>query len=230
MKKNIKKSTSIFSAFLLACCYLLVGCEKTDDTYKNYINKAGTYNGNALQFLESQPGVYDSMLLVINRLTGLRDTIASQELTVFALTNRSFTIALNNINQARLDSIPALPPVSFATMDSTVLEQFFCRYLIRGKNLSESLVDFTDGRLYETVRSGYNMHMQYRQTNASGFLNGGPKAIVFSDPKNSVFTVNWVRTPTQTVDIRTSNAIVHLLTQGHDFGFGTDFVRNINRF
>lgn len=230
----MKRNNCIFNSFCLGAILILgmlfVGCKKVDDTYRDFENKAGKFNGTALAFLESQLGVYDSMLLVINRLTGIRDSLTSNEVTVFAMTNRSFSIALNNINQARMDSIPALPEVSFSTMDSATLDQYFCRYILRGKQSSAGLIDFTDGRLYPSIRYDYNMQMQFSQTNASGYLNGGPKAIIFSDPKNSVFTVNWVRTPTQTVDIQTTNAIVHLLTPGHDFGFGTNFVRDINKY
>ena len=205
------------------------GCKKTDDTYTNFQNTAGRFNGSALAYLQSQPGVYDSMLLVINRLTGIRDSLTNNDLTVFAVTNRSFSLALQNINQARRDSIPAMPEVSFSTMDSAVLDTFFCRYLVHTKQLSDDLTGFTDGRLFSSLRYNYNMQMQFTQTNASGYLHGGPKAIIFSDPKNSVFTRNWIRATTITVDVKTANAVVHLLPPGHDFGFGTDFIRNINK-
>ena len=228
MKYNpfFKRNGFIALSFLLAGA--LLSCTKGDDTYRNYQNTAGRFNGNALAYLQSQPGVYDSMLLVINRLTGLRDSISQNNLTVFAVSNRSFSLALQNINQARKDSIPAMPDVSLSTMDSTVLDTYFCRYLIRGQHTSDSLKGFTDGRLFSSIRYNYNMQMQFAQTNASGYLNGGPQAIIFSDPKNSVVTRNWIRTTTITVDIKTSNAVVHLLPPGHDFGFGSDFIRSIN--
>ena len=221
------------SMWLAAVSFLLVamlaGCSKGDDTYRNYQNTAGRFNGNALAYLQSQPGVYDSMLLVINRLTGMRDSISQNDLTVFAINNRSFSLALQNINQARKDSLPAMPEVSLRTMDSAVLDMFFCRYLVRGQHTSDSLKGFTDGRLFTSIRYNYNMQMQFAQTNASGYLAGGPQAIIYSDPKNSVFTRNWIRTTTITVDIKTTNAVVHLLPSGHDFGFGTDFIRTINQ-
>jgi hypothetical protein len=216
-------------AVILLIMVAVTSCTKTDTTYRNYRNTAGNFKGNALAYLQSQPGVYDSMLLVINRLTGIADTVSTNNITLFAVSNRSFALALQNINQARKDSIPSLPPVSLSTMDSATLDTFFCRYIIQGQQRSDSLTGFTDGRLYASVRYDYNMQMQFDQTNASGYLNGGPKAIIFSDPKNSVFTRNWVRTTTITVDIKTDNAIVHLLPPGHDFGFGPDFIRRINK-
>lgn len=222
---RIGKGWFVLGVLLIA---IAVGCTKADDTYKDYQNTAGRFNGNALAYLQSQPGVYDSMLLVINRLTGMQDSISKNNLTVFAASNRSFALALQNINQARRDSIPAMPEVSLSTMDSAVLDTFFCRYLIMGQQTSDSLKGFTDGRLFTSIRYGYNMQLQFTQTNASGYVNGGPQALIFSDPKNSVFTRNWIRTTTITVDIKTANAVVHLLPPGHDFGFGTDFIRRIN--
>ena len=226
--KDISKGSFhvVFALLVVLCVY---SCTKTDDTYKNYQNTAGRFNGDALGYLQSQPGVYDSMLLAINRITGLKDSISKNELTVIALSNRSFALALQNINQARKDSIPSMPEVSLSTIDSAVLDTFFCRYVIRGQHSSDSLTGFTDGRLYSSIRYDYNMQMQFDQTNASGYLNGGPKAIIFSDPKNSVFVKNWIRTTTITVDIKTQNAVVHLLPPGHDFGFGGDFIRSVNR-
>ena len=221
------------SSFLLLAAAVVTiagatGCKKTDDYYKNYTTSAGNFQGNALQYLQSQPGVYDSMLLAINRVTGLADSLKTESVTLFAVSNRSFTLALQNINQARLDSIPSIPPVSISTIDSATLDTFLCRYVLRGHATSDSLENFTDGRFFPSIRYGYNMQMQYSKTNASGFKNGGPKAIIFSDPKNSIFTRYWIRVNTITVDIKTTNAIIHLLPPGHDFGFGDDFIRRVN--
>ncbi|MBS1495417.1 MAG: hypothetical protein JSU03_05285 [Bacteroidetes bacterium] len=204
-------------------------CSKTDKTYYHYTNNLATFNGNAVVYLQSQPaGIYDSMLLVINRLTGIKDTLSSGNITLFAVSNNSFSLALQNINQARMDSVPQMPPVSFSTIDSAVLDTFFCRYIIQGQHLSDSLVGFTDGLLFPSIRYNYNMQMQFIRTNASGFLGGGPKAIIFSDPKNSIFTRNWIRVNTVTVDIKTKNAVIDVLPPGHDFGFGDDFIKSAN--
>ncbi|MGN6402114.1 MAG: fasciclin domain-containing protein [Flavisolibacter sp.] len=226
---KLKAFKNYFFLITTVAVICVAGCTKSDNYYKNYTTTAGNFSGDALEYLQSQPGVYDSMLLAINRITGLADTLRSEEITVFAVSNRSFTVALQNINQARLDSIPSMPPVFISTIDSATLDTFLCRYILRGHATSDSLINFTDGRLYPSIRYSYPMQMQYSQTNASGFKNGGPKAITFSDPKNSIFTRYWVRVNTITVDIKTSNAIVHLLPPNHDFGFGDDFIRSVNR-
>lgn len=229
MKQTKFRYDFLLIAVLAAVIGLAAGCKKTDDTYKNYTPTAGNFKGTALEYLQSQPGLYDSMVLAIGRVTGLADTLSSQNVTLFAVSNRSFSLALQNINQARQDSIPAMPPVSLHTIDSAVLDTFLCRYVLRDYVGSDSVVAFTDGRVFPSVKYAYGMHMQYSQTNASGYKNGGPKAITFSDPKNSIFTRYWVRVNTITVDIKTNNATVHLLPPGHDFGFGDDFIRRVNQ-
>ena len=236
--KNLFK-TKLFSplAIVVVVAMVALSCKKSDDTYRNYQATGGNFSGNALQYLQSQPGVYDSMLFVMNRLGRIADTAATKEITLFAVTNRSLALALQNIIQARLDSIPAMQPVSLATIDSTVLDTFLCRYFLQGKHLSEEIADLADGLFFPTITyknfftsdTSYTMQMQYTSTNASGYVGGGPKAIIYSDPKGSIFTRYWIRVNTMTVDIKTSNAIVHLLPPGHDFGFGDEFVRAVNK-
>ncbi len=226
--KNFQFTRLLTAAIVISVVTLAVSCKKTDDTYRNYSNTAGAFNGNALEYLQSQPGLYDSMLLVINRLGGVADTLRNKDITLFAINNRSFSIALSTINQARRSMLPAKPDVSFSSMDSAVLDTFFCRYILRGKVASTDIIPLTDGGLFSSIRYNYNMQMQLQRTDASGYQNGGPATIIFSDPKNSVFVRNWIRVPTITVDVKTTNAVIHLLSSGHDFGFGGDFVKLIN--
>jgi hypothetical protein len=229
MLRISRQNFHLFFAAIAVLALAVSSCKKTDDTYRHMVPTAGKFSGNALEYLQSQPGVYDSMLLAISRVTGLSDTLQTENVTVFAVSNRSFTLALKNINQARLDSIPSMEPVSINSIDSAVLDTFLSRYILRGLESTDSIADFTDGRLFPSVKYGYNMQMQFSHTNASGYLNGGPKQIIFSDPKNSIFTRYWIRVGTITVDIKASNAIFHLLPPGHDFGFGDDFIRQVNK-
>jgi hypothetical protein len=215
----IKKNYLLIAAGLLIVI-ALTSCSKTDKTYYDYNNTAGTFKGTTYEYLTAQTGLYDSLLFVANRLTGLADALKSGNITLFAVNNRSFELALFNINQARKDSIPAMPQVSLATIDSALLDTL---------QHTDSLKGFTDGKLYASFRYDYNMQLQYVATNASGYLGGGPKAITFSDPRNSIFTRNWVRVNTITVDIKTSNGMLHLLPAGHDFGFGNDFIKRVNK-
>lgn len=229
MKKNLIIIAACLFTVISSVAVFLSGCNKADQTYYHYSNNAGTFNGNTFQYLQSQNGVYDSLILVLNRISNLANEVKQGSVTLFAANNQSFALALQNINQARKDSIPSMPPVTYSTIDSALLDTFLCRYIIPGKQTTDSLKGFTDGKLYASFHYGYNMQLQYVATNASGYLNGGPKAITFSDPKNSIFTRNWTRVNTITVDIKTANGIIHLLPPGHDFGFGNEFIRKVNK-
>lgn len=234
--KNFFRCGAKISLLGIACILIIASCKKVDNTYVKYQTKAGNYHGNALQYLQSQPGIYDSMLLALSRVSRIGDSVANNDVTLFAVSNGSFSLALQNINQARKDSVPSMEPVSLSTIDSAVLDTFLCRYVLRGKHESKDIADFADGLFFKTIayvnRNGvdtaYSMQMQYTRTNASGYVGGGPAAIIFSDPKGSIFYRYWVRVNTMTVDIKTNNAIVHLLPPGHDFGFGNEFVRQVN--
>ena len=237
-KENTFKATQLIQAALVIIALLLVGvsCKKTDKTYVNYQPSAGNFSGNALQYLQAQPALYDSMLLVLNRVPRLKDTLSNKEITMFAIPNKSFDLALQNINQARKDSVPSMPAVSWSTIDPAIIDSFLVRYILTGKHPSTDISNLADGLFFPTVgyksRTGadtsYNMQMQFTRTNASGYLGGGPKAIIYSDPKGSIFVRYWVRVNTITVDIKSSNAVIHLLPTGHDFGFGDELVKAVN--
>lgn len=238
MNKNKIYNVHFFVSAMVFITMVLMAssCKKADNTYRDYKNTAGNFKGNAIQYLQSQPGVYDSLLLVLSRLPRIADVLSKDSVTLFAVSNRSFNVALDNINQARHDSIPAMPSVSIAEIDSAILDQFLCRYILQGKHVSDEIVGFADGLLFQTIpyvnQNGtdttYSMHMQYAATNASGYVGGGPKSVIYSDTKGSIFYRNWIRVNTITVNINTLNAIVNLLPPGHDFGFGDEFVRAVN--
>lgn len=203
-------------------------CKKVDTTYRDYTNNLNVFNGNAVQYLQSQTNQYDSFLLAVNRIPGLTDTLSGKAITLFALSNKSFSLALTNINKARADSFPKMPPVSLSTINRDALDSFLCRYIVRGKYVSTDLLTSSDGLLLSTVKYNYGMFGRFVSTNASGFLGGGPRQIKFSDTKHSIFERYWISVNTITTDIESSNAIINILPPGHDFGFGDDFIRAVN--
>lgn len=209
---------------------VFASCKKIDDTYRNYTNNLSNFNGTTLQYLQagSNAGQYDSLLLAIGRLTGISDSLAKDSVTFFAMNNNSFKLAFEDINSARADSVPAMPPISINTINPIVLDSFMCRYIVRGKYVSKDYSISSDGLDVSSLKYGYTMHAQALYSNASGFVGGGPKKIVFSDTKHSIFIRYWVSVNTITSDITTNNGIVNVLTPSHEFGFGSDFVRAAN--
>lgn len=230
------KILNIVVVVLAGMALTMSACKKVDNTYKHYQQQAGDFHGNAIQYLQSQPGIYDSLLLILDRIPRLKDSLENEKVTLFAVSNRSLSLALQNINQARFDSIPRMDPMNIAAIDSAVLDTFTCRYILQNNITSSDIIDFADGLFFPTINyinsndsdTTYNMQMQFAHTNASGFVGGGPTVIIFSDPKGSIFYRYWVRVNTITVDIKTDNAVVHLLPPGHDFGFGDEFIRAVN--
>lgn len=213
----IKLSLWLFSIVGLVSILLLSSCEKGDDFYANYENQVHVYDGNAYSYLESQHGVYDSLLLVLDRLVPLRDTVRNEKITLFALTNKSFELAIENLNKKR--AISSKSPLYLEDLDRSDLDSIMCRYIFKGSIATDEITDLVDGDYFYGIKYAYKMHIQYKKLNASGFIGGGQQQIIFTDPNNSIFVRYWQRTPTNSVNIRTENAMIHVLSPNHDFGF-----------
>ncbi|GAB3011508.1 hypothetical protein GCM10027051_12420 [Niabella terrae] len=215
---------------IMGIMFSLSSCEKTDDTYKNYENELNVFDGNAYDYFQSQPpGSYDSLLLALDRCPDLKEFMSKNDVTVFALANRSFTLSFQNLNSARADSVPALPALNISTIDTSMLQRYLARYIVVDKYTTADISVSSDGIRVPSVLYDYDMHLQYVSTDASGFVGGGPKSLLFSDTNNSLDINNWIRVGTTTVDVLTSNAIINYLPANHIFGFGTDFIMNVNK-
>src|SRR5690606_6950688 len=202
---------------VLMGCFTLSSCEKGDSYYENYENQIQVFNGNAYEYLESQPGVYDSLLLVLDRLVPLRDTLKNEDVTLFALTNKSFELAIQNLNNKRAAGNKAA--LSLEDLDRRGLDSVMCRYILKGDLQTDNVRELVDGIYLPSLKYGYEMHVQYDVLNASGFVSGGQQQLIITDPNESIFERYWQRTPTNAVNIKTNNAVIHVLSPSHDFGF-----------
>jgi hypothetical protein len=223
MKNNQFLSISLA---LILCCNLFFACKKSDDTYYNYSNTLQKFDGNALQYLQTKKGLYDSLLIVLNRLPHLKDTLSSRNITLFAVTNKSFQISVQALNDVRKRTNKT--PLYLRNMDAAELDTLACRYILNGQYSSADFVDYADGLLIASLNYNYKMHVQYDEVNAAGFIGGGPVVITFTDPKNSIFVRYWLSAPTNAVNIKTSNATINVVSPSHDFGFG-EFVTRFNK-
>lgn len=220
-KKILFLSLSVAAIF----CMSLFACKKNESPYHNYVNTIKKFDGTALQYLQSQKDTYDSLLLVLNLLPGLKDSINNQQITLFAVTNPSFQVAVKNLNIARQDQHKA--PLYLSNMDTEQLDTLMCRYIIRNISVTDDYKPFADGLLINSIKYNYPMHVQYKKLNASGFVEGGPQSLIYSDPKNSIFQKYWENATTDAVNIKTKNATINILSSSHDFGFN-EFVKRIN--
>ncbi|MGY4384387.1 putative surface protein with fasciclin (FAS1) repeats [Pedobacter sp. UYP24] len=225
------------AAGMLSALMFQVGC-KTEDTYKNSEPVNNTTSLNTYEYLKSKPGVYDSLIFLVDKL-GLQTTLTDSTVTLFAPSNLSFQIAIKNLNEIRRTqgkpSVYLKDIVSGkallakdqlkAAADLAHIDTMTSRYIIRKEFLSS---DFSvgDGQTITSVRSSYPMHGQRLYADAQGWQNGGSEVIEFANTKRSVFVPNWSKTTTTSVNIKSKNGIIHLLRADHVFGFD-EFVRRL---
>lgn len=215
--KLLKKSLLFVVGFLS----VFAACKNDDGYYDPVIPEKG-FEGDVYEYLKSKPGVYDSLLKVVDRLQ-LESTLRDSDITLFALSNSSFQLALTNLNNLR--KLNDRPSEYLANIDGNQLDTMLTQYIMRGKYVSDSL-SAQDGLPLYGVKYGYPMHASLVKTASSGYVDGGPTVIEYSDTKRSQFVRNWVSTNTGSINLQTKNGIVHVISPDHVFGFG-DFVSRL---
>lgn len=220
MKITIKYSAGIVLGILLC----ITACTKYDGYYK-YENTEKVFDGNSLAYLQSKPGVFDSVLLVLDRLPYLKDAVSKEKVTVFAPTNSTFQTALSNLNLVRDNQ--KKKHLSIQDLDIAQLDTLMTKYIGANIITTDSTL-YIDGLFIETYGIQHPMHAQRIKENASGLINGGAEIMYYSDTKNNSFQSQWVRASSQAVNIFTSNGVVHVLGGRHEFGFG-DFLTRMNK-
>lgn len=218
---NMNKRTQ-YASFWVFLALLLAGACAKDGGYYDPTSINKHFNGDTYAYLKSQPGVYDSLIQVIDRLE-LASTLRDSNITLFALTNESFQLAINNLNNIRF--LADKPSEYLSTINYEHLDTMLTQYIIRGKYPTDSML-LQDGVGLTAVRYGYPMHAKLAHTTSSGFREGGPATIDFSDTKRSQFRRNWITTTTGSINVETDNAFVHVVNSDHVFGFD-DFISRL---
>lgn len=196
----------------------LYSCTKGLEDYRND-KPASEVPVSTYDFLKQQGGIYDTLLMLIDRV-GLADTLQTEQVTFFVPQDVSIRTALNNLNYSReqlgrsgnwnMDSVPTI-----------VWDSLLRRYLLRGIVNADSL-RYADGADLVSLY-GHGMNGKTGSTNASGDVGGGSMLLLYSDKNDSRFTKDWSTAMTQNVDVKTKNGMVHILESKHVFGF-TSFV------
>lgn len=212
-------------AMIAVLSLTFTACKK-NSMYYDYENNVKEYNGTVLQYLEAQDNTFDSLLVVLDLLPDLKDSLTNEQVTFFAPTNASFVAAIKTLNIERTKKGKSLMSLKDCPLDQ--LDTLATRYILRGVKTTDVYKPFVDGTLYPTLKSGYNMHLVYDKLNASGFVDGGPSSVIFSDPKNNIFVKYWERSTTNAVNLKAKNGIVNILSPLHDFGFN-EFVQRVNQ-
>ncbi|SMC87274.1 fasciclin domain-containing protein [Pedobacter nyackensis] len=212
---RIKKQLFLIGMIAIA----IIACRR-DSGFYDHKALSQTVPVNTYDYLKSKKGIFDSMVLVIDRL-GLQTTLRDSNITVFAVTNSSFRLAVTNLNNTR--KLAGKPPLNLSGMDYIQLDTIMTQYIMRGKITTEDMKD-QDGLLLRGVRYGYQMNARLKTNATSGFENGGPKTIIYSDTRWTQFQRSWASTSTSSTNIIATNGIVHTINQDHIAGF-QDFVK-----
>lgn len=208
--------------YSLLSLILVSGCTKDNGYYNESVNKV-TYDGTILEYLQSKPGVFDSLLKVLDR-TKMQAVLASNDkYTFFAPTNQSFQLAIENLNNTRRESDKPLEYL--ANVDLLQLDTMMAQYLIKGFYPSDSMM-MKDGIQLHDFKYKRTMNAKLTTATSSGFESGGPKVIEYLDTKNSQFTRNWITATTASINIEAKNGMIHVVSPNHVFGFN-DFVTRL---
>lgn len=205
----------------LSLIVLLLGiasCKKGNTYYEDFQVKYTEFDGTSLEFLESQGSTYDSLLLVLDRVPSVRAKLKdpNTKITFFAMTNSSFTNALEAMNGVRKAGKRA--PLYLEEIPQLILDSLTYHYAFDGEYDTPYLRDFVEGKVIKAL-DDYDMTLKYKVTSASGIIGGGQQQIILSDMNNSIFQRYWQESATSVVNIRTRNGMLHVLAPSHNFGF-----------
>jgi hypothetical protein len=213
---------NIIIKYLVVLLSIMIGvsCQKGDNYFSNYSSESKVYDGTIYDYLKNQKGTFDSLVLVLERLPDLRRKLQNEDstLTLFAVNNRSFELAIKSLNTTR--ALTKKEPLFLEDVGLVDLDSFTNRYVLDQTYNTSDIAPFIDGVTVVSTKNNYNMHIQYKVLNASGYYQGGEQQIIFSDTNRSIFQRYWQRINTISVNIKTKNGVIHILSPGHDFGFG----------
>ena len=214
--------TNLIIKYLVLLLSIMIGvsCQKGDNYFSNYSSESKVYDGTIYDYLKNQKGTFDSLVLVLERLPDLRRKLQNGDstLTLFAVNNRSFELAIKSLNTTR--ALTKKEPLFLEDVGLVDLDSFTNRYVLDQTYNTSDIAPFIDGVTVVSTKNNYNMHIQYKVLNASGYYQGGEQQIIFSDTNRSIFQRYWQRINTISVNIKTKNGVIHILSPGHDFGFG----------
>lgn len=234
MNKNLLISyiSRLFPAFIIMIIMFTASCKRDAGNYYNYAPKVSEYNGSVIEFLEKQTG-YDSLIAVLKKYPDIINYLTSGDsITLFAVPNQSFKLAVENFNASRvLSDSPRLyiSPSVYNTsrtdsgmFNREMLKILISRYIIPGYYDFNTLSQSFTGVAGKSYNYGYEMNMRAVQESSTGSIKDGPKVIEFSDMNYSFYRQYWK--PASTISVNTTkagNVLVHLLSPDHEFGYSS---------
>lgn len=215
-------------SFLFLCIFITagVGCKK-----EYFINSGlhnAKYEGNVMQYLESQPFLFDTLVQVI-KLAGVEKYFTDSTITFFAPADSSINRTYQYINQqlklSGSDTLTALDNIKPEFWRNTLMMYMFSD--ARGLEEFQQL-DMANRSAFpgEYIRSmgGRVMNVGVIFNDANGLKYQGYRQLNLAYiPNPSSPLQGWRMTRIATSNIQPTNGYVHVLNYpSHYFGFDPD--------
>ncbi|HKG04986.1 MAG TPA: hypothetical protein VKB19_00935 [Pedobacter sp.] len=243
------KPVAICSALLVM---MFASC-KNDDYYQDGGKAEPKFNGNIMQYLESNPAKFDTIVQII-KLADLEGVLSNEEVTFFCPTDEVIRRTIGTVNRVLDDPYKGQlnqylfdlgkdTIANFSDVPSNIWRKYLMRYIFKGKNVLKDYpqLDFGLTQLYPGgFYRGYNDDLSnigvvYNSTNGVAYT--GYRQLSISFIRDSSTPELSISAAVATSDVQPSNGVVHVLAVttgqfigetytdpgGSMFGFGDDF-------
>ena len=218
----------IITAVLVFAVVMTMGCKK--DYYEDTGLHTPDFNGTVMQYLESKPDYFDSLVKII-KLAGMEDVLKKEDITFFAPADSSIKRTINYVNNNLLQMGKPLI-IRLDQIKPAVWRAQLSRYVFKQK---KSMNDFRQldidnisaypGQIYASY-DGLLMNVGVIYDDAGGVKYAGYRHLQLSfipstsSPRDYQ---SWFSAPVASVNIAPTNGYVHVLRYNlHYFGFSPD--------
>jgi len=235
-KKDMKNNTSKYIrwSFLIFCFMLGISSCKKDDYYRDGGLASGDFKGNMLEYLESKPKDFDTIVQVI-KLAGMEETFRNEELTFFAPNDKLIRETIKQLNP-ELNRLYLDTVVHLSDVKPEIWAKYLSRYLFKGAyqladytQIDFDLINTFPGQNYFSYDGTVlNVGVVYEPANGVKYL-GYRRLVLSYIPDISKPKDSWMRTNVSSSDIHPNNGFVHTLAyDGKLFGFSfSDFFQDV---
>jgi uncharacterized surface protein with fasciclin (FAS1) repeats len=223
---------------LIACTVVLAitaaSCSK-DKYYQDGGLADPKFNGTVLQYLQSNPVKFDSIVQVI-KLAGMEDVFSNESITFFAPTDEVIRRTIGLVNSVNVPYISNASPVTLnqrlfnlnkdtirqlSDVPPVIWRKYLSRYIIKGKYLMKDFPQldfdlrplFPGGYYYGYNGDLLNVGVVFNSANTVRYAGYRQLCIApVVDPSNPS-QVYFSSAPVATSDVQPSNGVVHVLAQ-----------------
>jgi len=253
--KNIIKRYFKPTAILLILLAMVISSCKKDDYYNDGGKANPVFNGNIMQYLESN-SKFDTIAQIV-KLAGMEDVFKNENITFFAPTDEVIRRTIGLVNTPIRELQGGLNQLLFDTGRDTlktlsdvqpeIWRKFLGRYIFKGSyrlkdypQVDFNLRELFPGSYYYTYdRDIANIGVVYNSVNGVKYVGYRQLTISYLwDPSNPS---NFATAAVASSDIQPSNGVVHVLAvsvgtpigeapndiAANIFGFNADFYNDV---